>query len=100
MDIFSRSDGAKKTVTTYTIRLVDGSSYNHIVTVDFDGTTSERDESEGEIQSFEEDLLRKLKELHQKRRGSDTCLTKLKSHSTKILAICFVRLVLRRLRNV
>ena len=89
MDIFSRSDGAKKTVTTYTIRLVDGSSYNHIVTVDFDGTTSERDESEEKSKAFEEDLLRKLKELHQKRRGSDTCLTKLKSHSTKDLGNMF-----------
>jgi len=45
MDVFSRSDGAKKTITTYTIRLADGSSYNHIVTVDFDGTRSEKDES-------------------------------------------------------
>ena len=89
MDIFSRSDGAKKTVTTYTIRLVDGSSYNHIVTVDFDGTTSERDESEEKSKAFEEDLLRKLKELHKKRRGSDTCLTKLKSHSTKDLGNMF-----------
>jgi len=99
METLTRSDGKKKTVTTYTVRLADGTSYLHIVTVDFDGTESSCDKAvpteekgSSDVVTVPQELaamMHKLKELHKKNHGSSQCLTKIRRHSSDELGRLF-----------
>lgn len=102
METLTRSDGAKKVVTTYTIRLADGKSYFHIVTIDFDGTKTTLEKpvpadlstksagipAQTSTQKLGE-LLHKIRSTNAKHRGSTRCISRLRHHSSDELGLLF-----------